>query len=120
MRFVGVPYENLLNRITTEGISEEPSFDLVTYTDVMGPSIKQFLQPLDGYTDKKFFDRFPESTMKLSTYDNKIYSLPLRANTQLLFYRKDIFKKLNIEPPKTWEDLNKASAKIKKKQVNMA
>ncbi|PTJ45058.1 ABC transporter substrate-binding protein [Mammaliicoccus sciuri] len=114
VRFVGVPYENLLNRITTEGISEEPSFDLVTYADVMGPSIKQFLQPLDGYTDKKFFDRFPESTMNLSTYDNKIYSLPLRANTQLLFYRKDIFKKLNIEPPKTWEDLNKASAKIKK------
>lgn len=112
VEFVKVPYENLLNRITTEGISGDSTFDIVAYPDIMGPSIKTFLEPLDGYTNKEFFDRFPESTVKLSTYDDKVYGIPLRSNVQLLFYRKDIFKKLGISPPKTWKEFNESSKKI--------
>src|SRR5699024_2505982 len=41
-----------------------------------------------------------------------VYSLPLRANAQILFYRKDIFEDLDLDPPKTWNELEKAGEKI--------
>src|SRR5699024_11143941 len=40
VEFTSIPYDNLLDRITAEGVSGDPSFDVVTYLDVMGPSIK--------------------------------------------------------------------------------
>ncbi|MFD1387214.1 ABC transporter substrate-binding protein [Oceanobacillus oncorhynchi subsp. oncorhynchi] len=112
VEFIGIPYDNLLDRITAEGISGDASFDLVTHLDVMGPSISQFLEPLSGYADEDFFDRFPESIVELSTYDDEIYSLPLRANAQVLFYREDVFEDLGIEPPTTWEELEEVSETI--------
>jgi multiple sugar transport system substrate-binding protein len=112
VEFVGIPYDNLLERITTEGISGTPTFDLVTHLDVMGPSIEQFLEPLDDYADEDFFDRFPESIVELSTYGDHVYSLPLRSNAQLLFYRKDVFEDLGISPPTTWEELNEIGNEI--------
>lgn len=54
VEFIGIPYDNLLDRITAEGISGDASFDLVTHLDVMGPSISQFLEPLSGYADEDF------------------------------------------------------------------
>lgn len=112
VEFVGIPYENLLDRITTEGISGTASFDLVTYLDVMGPSIQQFLAPLDEYADEGFFERFTDSTLQLSTFDDQIYSLPLRSNAQVMFYRKDVFEELGLEPPTTWEELESVSNTI--------
>ena len=112
VEFIGIPYDNLLDRITAEGISGETTFDIVTYLDVMGPSIKQFLEPLDEYVSEGFFDDYPDSIVELSTYDDKIYSLPLRANAQVMFYRKDIFNDLGLDPPKTWGELEEVGKKI--------
>lgn len=112
VEFVGIPYDNLLDRITTEGISGDPTFDLVTYLDVMGPSVQQFFEPLEDYAEEGFFDRFPESIVELSTYDDQIYSLPLRSNAQLLFYREDVFENLGIDPPTTWEELEEIGGTI--------
>ena len=112
VEFIGIPYDNLLDRITTEGISGETTFDVVTYLDGMGPSIQQFLEPLDDYAEEGFFDRFTESTLELSTFDEQIYSLPLRANAQVMFYRKDVFENLGLEPPTTWEEMEQVGEKI--------
>ncbi|WP_251045836.1 sugar ABC transporter substrate-binding protein [Oceanobacillus sp. ISL-73] len=108
VEFIGIPYESLLDRILAEGISGKPTFDLVTHLDVMGPSLSTFLEPLNEYADADFFDRFPDSIVELSTFEDKIYSVPLRANAQILLYRKDVFEDLGIDPPKTWEDLEAA------------
>lgn len=114
VEFIGVPYNNLLDRITTEGISGEGTFDLVTYLDTMGPSVQQFLEPLDEYAaeDDYNFDRFPESSLNLSTFDDEVHSLPVRANAQLMFYRKDVFEDLGIDPPETWTELEEAGKEI--------
>ncbi|MGY4690745.1 ABC transporter substrate-binding protein [Salibacterium sp. K-3] len=114
VEFIGIPYNNLLDRITAEGISGDGTFDLVTYLDSMGPSIQQFLEPLDKYAeaDDYSFDRFPEASMELSTFDGKIRSIPARANVQTLFYREDVFEDLGLEPPKTWADLEEAGQEI--------
>lgn len=117
VEYIIVPYKNLLEDITTAGISGQGTYDVVAYLDTMGPSIQQFLEPLNDYAKKGNFefDRWPEAALNLSTYDNKMYSLPVRSHVQMLFYRKDIFQQLNIDKPETWEDLVAAGKKVQEK-----
>ena len=46
-----------------------------------------------------------------STKNGEVYGFPINGNIQLLFYRKDLFAKHNLQPPKTWADVEK-DAKI--------
>ncbi|MBO1910633.1 sugar ABC transporter substrate-binding protein, partial [Microvirga sp. 3-52] len=96
-------------------------YDLVVFLDSMGSSVTQFLEPLDDYAAKDEFniDRWPSSILELSTFDDKLYSLPVRAHVQMLFYRQDIFDKLNLTAPTTWKEFENAS-KIITEQTDMA
>lgn len=48
------------------------------------------------------------------------YGLPFAASTRLLFYNKTLFAKAGIEqPPKSWEDLQKAASALKESGVKM-
>jgi multiple sugar transport system substrate-binding protein len=114
VEFIETPYENLLEEITADGIAMGGAYDLVAHLDTMGSSINQFLEPLDTFAERDNFnlDRWPQASVDRSTFDGKLYSLPVRAHAQMMFYRKDIFEKLGLEPPKTWEELETVSKKI--------
>jgi len=43
----------------------------------------------------------------------KQYMMPTNFNTWGFFYNKEVFAKLDIQPPKTWDELMAAAAKIK-------
>jgi multiple sugar transport system substrate-binding protein len=115
VEFIETPYENLLEDITTDGIANAGAYDIVAYLDAMGSSISSFIEPLDSYVKRDNFDvsRWPQSIVDLSTFDGKLLSLPVRAHVQMMFYRKDIFNKLNLQPPTTWQELENSSKKIK-------
>ena len=49
--------------------------------------------------------RFHESAMVPLTFNGAVYGLPEQESFPMMFYRKDIFAELGIEPPQTWEDL---------------
>jgi raffinose/stachyose/melibiose transport system substrate-binding protein len=55
------------------------------------------------------------------TVDGKIYGIPGEMETIGLFYNKDVFTELGIEPPETLDDLSAAAEKIRASgQVPMA
>jgi multiple sugar transport system substrate-binding protein len=114
VKFIETPYENLLQNITTDGISNRGEYDLTVYLDTMGPSISQYLQPLDQYVKRDKIDQkeWPSAVLDESKYNGKLISMPVRAHVQMLFYRKDIFNKLQINPPTTWAELEDDSKKI--------
>ncbi|WP_235867416.1 ABC transporter substrate-binding protein [Priestia abyssalis] len=117
VEFIETPYENLLEDITSDGIASGGAYDLVVHLDTMGPSITPFLEPLDEYVKRDHFntDRWPSALLDLSTFDDKLYSLPVRGHVQMLFYRKDIFDKLGLSVPTTWEELETVSKEITNK-----
>jgi ABC-type glycerol-3-phosphate transport system substrate-binding protein len=39
------------------------------------------------------------------TYRSGIYAVPFTQDFHMMFYRKDIFRELSIEPPKTWKEM---------------
>jgi multiple sugar transport system substrate-binding protein len=45
-----------------------------------------------------------------------LYALPYVGNSQLFFYRKDLFQKLNLKEPATWDDVLAAARTINEQE----
>lgn len=75
----------------------------------------QWYNPLNSYIKQKDpvwnWKDFPASAVKAVSINKKIYAVPLVTEWQVVFYRKDLFKKANLEPPTTLEELE-AAAKV--------
>ncbi|MET8155155.1 extracellular solute-binding protein [Sphaerisporangium sp. NPDC005289] len=58
------------------------------------------------------FQQIPQNLWGYETIDGKVYAAPWGGGTRAVLYRKDWFKDLGIETPKTWDDLVAAAKKI--------
>ena len=47
-----------------------------------------------------------EGPWQAFTFKGKLYGIPHQMTSLGIFYRKDIFQKLGIQPPKTWDELD--------------
>lgn len=114
VEFENVPWGDLITTISTEGIAGAGYYDLVWFMDAWAPGLNNALQPLDEYVARDNFDltAWPKAYVDASSYDGKLLGLPTRAHPQLFFYRRDVFEKLGIEPPKTWAEVEAAGIKI--------
>jgi sn-glycerol 3-phosphate transport system substrate-binding protein len=64
----------------------------------------------DGEEGKAYIDDFLDGFMEDSYVDGKIYSIPFQRSTMVLYYNKDAFKEVGLDPeapPTTWEELAK-------------
>lgn len=68
------------------------------------------IRPLDAYVAKYGQKLQPAQLVKV---DGKVMAIAMMVNAQHLMYRKDIFDKLGIPEPKTYDDVLAAAAKIK-------
>ena len=61
------------------------------------------LSKLDGFS--KIREKFTDSAIRTSSYQQGIYGLPEQQTFMMMFYRQDILKQLGLKPPRTWEDV---------------
>ncbi|WBA09757.1 sn-glycerol-3-phosphate ABC transporter substrate-binding protein UgpB [Salinivibrio kushneri] len=47
-----------------------------------------------------------------SDEDGNMLSMPFNSSTPVLYYNKDLFAKAGVNPPKTWEEVEKVSEKL--------
>jgi multiple sugar transport system substrate-binding protein len=52
--------------------------------------------------------------VKTATALGKVYAVPINSNTELLWYRKDLLKKLGKPVPKTWDEMINDSIQLAK------
>jgi multiple sugar transport system substrate-binding protein len=52
-----------------------------------------------------------------NTFDGKLYAVPMIEDMQLLFYRKSLLAKANVQPPKTIAELIEAAKKLNSNKV---
>ena len=105
--YTWVPYAQLLDKITIEAVSRSSTYDLVTYQDSWGPSLSNYMEPIDVWLarDRFDFDSYPEVFRVASRFRGVTYGLPVRGQAQLLFYRQDLLKQLGVAAPQTWEEV---------------
>lgn len=63
--------------------------------------------------------RFFDSAMTSFRYNGATYALPETETFLMMFYRKDILKELNMEIPKTWDEMKVALAILSKNQMDL-
>jgi ABC-type glycerol-3-phosphate transport system substrate-binding protein len=79
------------------------------------------LAPIDEFFDKwADKDQFIPSTIKALTINGKLYGIPYNTNVRVLLYRKDLFDKYSLTPPKTWDELLQDGATISSKESGVA
>lgn len=96
--------------------------DVVLSIDSWEPynyALRGMLEDLSKYDG--FDDVTPNMYANLFTpviYDDGVYAIPETQGLNLLFYRKDIFEYLEIQPPKTWDDVIKILPILQSYQMN--
>jgi len=79
---------------------------------------KETVSPISSIFDigvnRKIYE---DSVLNACSYEGEIYLLPLTRHFVGFFYNKALFKKYEISPPETWDDLNRAAAKLKSNDI---
>ncbi|WP_447007266.1 ABC transporter substrate-binding protein [Saccharothrix isguenensis] len=59
-------------------------------------------------------ERFTASAWSQVVVDDKIYGIPQDTGPMVMFYRKDIFDRLGLEPPATWDQYRRTAQRLKR------
>lgn len=73
------------------------------------------LSDVDGVINDIGKDKFYKGPLEEGEHNGKHYSLPLYSHAQVMWYRKDLLKKVNEDVPKTWDDFERVTNKISEK-----
>ena len=72
---------------------------------------KGYIEPLPA--DQFPTDGFIKATVDSGTYFNKLYAYPSTSDGGLLYYRKDLLTKYNLQPPTTFDEMKTICDTIK-------
>ena len=123
------PYANLFEKELIDLNGRTGAYDLIMLDDPWFPKFASLnvltdLGPLlqkRGKTDPE--NDFVASSMALCRHPYEtgaLYALPYVGNSQLFFYRKDVFQKHNLKPPATWDDVLAAAKTISEQETSGA
>jgi DNA-binding LacI/PurR family transcriptional regulator/ABC-type glycerol-3-phosphate transport system substrate-binding protein len=118
------PYEEIYDEIWSHrksALYDVYSVDIPWLTDFVSSNMLVCLDDLYN-NSKEYFERFPEDVLaKYAKIGNHFYGVPYSFTIQLLFYRRDLFNKLEnqrlhyewykepLKVPSTWEEFNKVA-----------
>ncbi|MBP1915799.1 sn-glycerol 3-phosphate transport system substrate-binding protein [Lederbergia galactosidilyticus] len=111
-------YEDLLNKLrAVGGSSEAPALVQVFEGGTKYMSGSGFITPMQEFIDKEQFDVSTLEPNILSYYrvDDQLYSMPFNTSNAVMFYNKDMFKKVGLDPenpPHTFSEVQEAAAKL--------
>ncbi len=92
--------------------AKSPDVD-VYQIDVIWPGdLAEHFVDLYEYGAKDVVDDHFEAIVENNIVDGRLVAIPWFTDAGLLYYRSDLLEKYNLEPPKTWDDLEKAAKVI--------
>lgn len=123
------PYANLFEKEWIDLNARSWAYDLIMLDDPWFPKFAS----LDVLTDltpllkqrgqEKPDDDFVATSIALCRSPNQtgaLFALPYVGNSQLFFYRGDLFQKYNLKEPATWDDVLTAARTISERELNGA
>lgn len=116
------PFMEYETKVALEVAAKGAAYDIIwtNYKFVGGYSDGGYLMPIDKYltADPDFWAdiRADVSASVLNTYNYKgrWYAIPADGNTQVAYYRTDIFRAAGVAAPDNWDDVLKIAPKIHK------
>ena len=123
------PYANLFEKELIDLTARTGAYDLIMLDDPWFPkfSSQNVLTDLSPLLQKRGRnapdDDFVATSLALCRQPYQtgtLYALPYVGNSQLFFYRKDLFQKHNLKEPATWDDVLTAARTISEQEISGA
>lgn len=110
-----IQWDNLQQRLTTDiAGGTEPDIAMIGTRWLVDYVKNDIAEPLDEYMTPEFKGGFIESFLSPSTFDGKMYGLPVAASARAMYYNKDLLAKAGVnEPPTNWDGVVDTAKKIK-------
>lgn len=106
-----VPGKDLIQKVLQRSSSKTlPDVLMLDNPDVQEIAATGGLSPLSDYDVDT--DGFAKGILEAATYKGEVYGLAPAVNTLGIFYNVDLLAEAGIEPPKTWDELKAAAAKL--------
>jgi len=127
VNFVQLPYLNLFEKEMIDLNARTGAYDLIMLDDPWFPRFasNQFLTDLTPLLQKRGQTGpdadFVEASLNVCRHPYQtgaLYALPYVGNSQLFFYRKDLFEKHGLKEPSTWNDVLAAAKTIQEKETS--
>lgn len=122
VKYQYVPFASMREKLTAELVAKTDQYDVLSVMDVWGPSLYNLFDPLNDRIAEKKIDmaaRYPFAHLRAARDGNgngkNILGFPLRGHVQLMFYRKDVFSRLGLKPPETWDQMVDVGRQIQSK-----
>lgn len=89
-------------------------------TEPVNLGIRGALYDLTNFEDcDEVLDRFQETSEEPYRYGDALYALPDTQSYFLMYYRKDIMEKLELDVPSTWDEFKHAAMVIQRNNMNV-
>lgn len=118
VRFEGLPYPGLRDKIYLELASNSASYDIVTmgsqwWTFDVNPKIEALDSLMKADAPEKPAD-LNSGLVDLFKVNGQQIGWPLRSGVFILHYRKDLYDAAGLQPPKTFDDYTANAQKLNK------
>jgi multiple sugar transport system substrate-binding protein len=120
------PYANLFEKELVDLNARTGAYDLIMLDDPWFPRFAsaEVLSDLKPFYEKRGQagpdDDFVANSLALCRHpyqSGALYALPYVGNSQLFFYRKDIFQKHSLKEPTTWDEVLTAARLIQERET---
>ncbi len=118
VKFVDLPYNQLAAKVLLASKKASDAYDVIQFDSPMlaslaaGGALADIGAKAAGSAAYDYAD-FPAAVQDYAKYQNKTYALPLSTEPYVLWYRTDLFRKLALKPPATWEEYLTNAKKLK-------
>lgn len=123
IQIVELPYANLFEKQLVDLVNRTGAYDVIMLDDPWLPRYADTgeLTALEPLYQKKGLPGpgpdpdFLSPCLAVGRHpypDGPLYALPYVGNSQLFFYRQDLFDKYGLRPPATWSDVLRAARTI--------
>ncbi len=119
-----VPFDQLYEEIATDLQREQPRYDAIIFppqwlVDYAEPGYLVDLTERVAADAAIAWDDIAPFFREISaTYRNRIYTIPLDGDFQLVYYRADLLAAADIQPPATWEDYLAIAQRFHQQDLN--
>jgi len=119
------PYDDLFAKEMVDLNAQTGAYDVIMLDDPWFPrfATTELLAPLTPLYQKRSLagpgDDFVASSLALCRHpyqSGELYALPYVGNSQLFFYRKDLYQKYNLKEPATWDEVLAAAKTIDERE----
>lgn len=91
-----------------------PDIATLEYPQVPGFAIDGVARDLTGLISDRLRAKLLPQALGLTTFDRRVFSVPLDVEPMVMHYRTDLFEQYGLEVPRTWDAFADAAQKVRR------